>query len=90
MSSDSARENRACRKPKVSEATSIGFGLVGSNRLPQKVGGMYKPLIFGYRLQRATTLLMTTSDRQGLLYGGSSSKFTQTANTTLPQGEEAC
>lgn len=48
MSSESAREIRACRKSKVSEATFIGFGLIGSNRVPYVVHGMYKPLIFGY------------------------------------------
>lgn len=48
MSSVSSDENSECRIPKVSPTMSISRGLVGSNRVPNVVHGMYKSLIFDY------------------------------------------
>lgn len=50
MSSDSPDENSGCRIPKVSEAMSISFGLVGPNPAPSVALGMDKALIFAYSI----------------------------------------
>ena len=75
MSSDSPDENSGYRKLKVSSATSIDWGLVGSNRPAERRGGMYKQLIFCYQNVCVITILMTGFAKLGLLYGGLSTKF---------------
>ena len=74
MSSDSPGEKPGCRKSKVSCATLIGAGLVGSNLSPELVRGMYKTLIFVYFFECVITLPVTRFDYPILLYAGLSCK----------------
>ena len=52
MSNDSFSEKLKHRKSKVSCATYIVAGLVGSKGEPKQAVSMYKPLIFGYCVTR--------------------------------------
>jgi hypothetical protein len=83
MSSDSPVENTGCRKPKVSEATSFGFGSVDTKG---STNG-------GFRCtsrQYSTTLFLTLSlrfltkfDNPALLYGGLNYEFCRKAKRVI-------
>ena len=59
---------------KVSSATSIDWGWVGSNWCIDWCIGMYKRLIFRYKVIRVITVLMTKFVLLSLLYVGLSDK----------------